>query len=51
MLLDFILRDGDIVDSKLGENIKIPYLNGGLSIVQRKKMTSFHSMPWVWLMK
>ncbi len=23
-------RDGDIVDSKLGENIKIPYLNGGL---------------------
>ena len=23
-------RDGDIVDSRLGENIKIPYLNGGL---------------------
>ena len=23
-------RDGDIADSKLGENIKIPYLNGGL---------------------
>ena len=23
-------RNGDIVDSKLGENIKIPYLNGGL---------------------
>ena len=23
-------RDGDVADSKLGENIKIPYLNGGL---------------------
>ena len=23
-------RDGDIADSRLGENIKIPYLNGGL---------------------